>query len=100
MWLSHHRYRQAGVIRLASLALHRGNSWPLQKTLWVFQCEAGNFVMLMWVFQLTFMASYPVVLALVTSLMAVDFFLIKGQNFDIYELYRPEGTYRFAAGWN
>lgn len=46
------------------------------------------------------MASYSIVLAPIAALMAVDFFLIKRQKLDIYELYRPDGIYRFTKGWN
>ena len=50
--------------------------------------------------QLTFMSSYSIVLAPIAALMAVDFFLVKRQKLDIYELYRPDGIYRFTKGWN
>jgi NCS1 family nucleobase:cation symporter-1 len=46
------------------------------------------------------MASYSIVLAPIAALMAVDFFIIKRQKLDIYELYRPDGIYRFSKGWN
>ena len=32
--------------------------------------------------------------------MAFDFFIIKHARVNIYELYRPEGIYRFVGGWN
>ncbi len=46
------------------------------------------------------MASYSIVLAPIAALMAVDFFIVKRQKLDIYELYRPDGIYRFSKGWN
>lgn len=46
------------------------------------------------------MASYSIVLAPIAALLAVDFFIVKRQRLDIYELYRPDGIYRFAKGWN
>jgi NCS1 family nucleobase:cation symporter-1 len=46
------------------------------------------------------MASYSIVLAPVAALMAIDFFVIKKQRLDIYELYKPDGIYRFTRGWN
>ncbi|WOO77095.1 putative permease [Vanrija pseudolonga] len=49
---------------------------------------------------LTFMASYSIVLAPIAALMAFDFFVIKGRKYDIYELYRPDGIYRYFGGWN
>lgn len=59
---------------------------------WKVLATAGNF--------LTFMSSYSIVLAPIAALMAVDFFLVKRQKLDIYELYRPDGIYRFTKGWN
>jgi len=59
---------------------------------WKVLATAGNF--------LTFMSSYSIVLAPVAGLMAVDFFFVKRQKLDIYELYRPDGIYRFSKGWN
>ena len=50
--------------------------------------------------QLTFMASYSIVLAPIAALMAFDFFVIKHARIDIYQLYRPTGIYRFTGGWN
>ncbi|RXK38901.1 uracil transporter FurD [Tremella mesenterica] len=49
---------------------------------------------------LTFMSSYSVVLAPIAVLLAIDFFVVKKQKVDIYELYRPDGIYHFTAGWN
>jgi hypothetical protein len=46
------------------------------------------------------MASYSIVLAPIAALMAFDFFIIKHARINIYELYRPEGIYRFTGGWN
>lgn len=46
------------------------------------------------------MASYSIVLAPIAALMAFDFFIIKREKLDIYELYKPRGIYRFARGWN
>ena len=46
------------------------------------------------------MASYSIVLAPIAAIMAVDFFVVKRQKLDIYELYRPDGIYRFSKGWN
>ncbi|CAD6580716.1 MAG: hypothetical protein TREMPRED_002824 [Tremellales sp. Tagirdzhanova-0007] len=59
---------------------------------WKVLATAGNF--------LTFMASYSIVLAPIAAIMAVDFFVVKRQKLDIYELYRPDGIYRFSKGWN
>jgi nucleobase:cation symporter-1, NCS1 family len=50
--------------------------------------------------QLTFMASYSIVLAPIAALLAVDFFIVKNRKLDIYELYRPRGIYYFNKGWN
>ncbi|WVQ82454.1 hypothetical protein IAT38_004583 [Cryptococcus sp. DSM 104549] len=49
---------------------------------------------------LTFMSSYSIVLAPIGVLMAFDFFVVKHQRLDIYELYKPRGIYRFDKGWN
>lgn len=49
---------------------------------------------------LTFMSSYSIVLAPIAMLMVVDFFIIKKCKYDIYELYRPHGIYRYIGGWN
>jgi hypothetical protein len=46
------------------------------------------------------MSSYSIVLAPIAALMAIDFFVVKHQKLDIYELYKPEGIYRFSRGWN
>jgi hypothetical protein len=59
---------------------------------WKVLATAANF--------LTFMASYSIVLAPLAALMAVDFFVVKRQRIDIYQLYRPHGIYRFTKGWN
>jgi len=59
---------------------------------WKVLATAGNF--------LTFMSSYSIVIAPVAALLTVDFFIVKRQKLDIYELYRPDGIYRFAKGWN
>lgn len=58
----------------------------------VLECPADS--------QLTFMASYSIVLAPIAAMMAFDFFIIKHGKLDIYELYKPHGIYRFAKGWN
>ncbi|KAK8866184.1 hypothetical protein IAR55_001335 [Kwoniella newhampshirensis] len=49
---------------------------------------------------LTFMSSYSIVLAPIAAIMAVDFFFVKKSKVDIYELYKPDGIYRFSKGWN
>ncbi|WVR06127.1 hypothetical protein IAU60_003157 [Kwoniella sp. DSM 27419] len=59
---------------------------------WKVLATASNF--------LTFMASYSIVLAPIAALMAVDFFYVKKGKIDIYELYKPNGIYRFTGGWN
>ena len=46
------------------------------------------------------MSSYSIVLAPIAALLAVDFFVVKKMRLDIYELYKPDGIYRFAFGWN
>jgi NCS1 family nucleobase:cation symporter-1 len=50
--------------------------------------------------QLTFMSSYSIVLAPLAGLMAVDFFIVKKGKYDVYELYKPDGIYRYFGGWN
>jgi NCS1 family nucleobase:cation symporter-1 len=59
---------------------------------WKVLATAGNI--------LTFMSSYSIVLAPVACLLTVDFFLVKGQKLNIYELYKPDGIYNFSKGWN
>ncbi|KGB79113.1 uracil transporter FurD [Cryptococcus deuterogattii 99/473] len=59
---------------------------------WKVLATASNF--------LTFMASYSIVLAPIAVIMVTDFFLVKKQKVDIYELYKPHGIYRFSKGWN
>ncbi|KAK6906010.1 hypothetical protein I203_106845 [Kwoniella mangroviensis CBS 8507] len=59
---------------------------------WKVLASATNF--------LTFMSSYSIVLAPIAVLMAIDFFVIKQRKIDIYELYKPDGIYRFSKGWN
>lgn len=49
---------------------------------------------------LTFMASYSIVLAPIAMMMVIDFYIVKGQKYDIYELYRPHGIYRYVKGFN
>lgn len=49
---------------------------------------------------LTFMSSYSIVLAPIAALMAFDFFVVKSRKMDIYELYKPQGIYRYIGGWN
>jgi hypothetical protein len=38
------------------------------------------------------MSSYSIVLAPIAAMMAVDFFFVKKRKYDIYELYRPDGS--------
>lgn len=59
---------------------------------WKVLATASNF--------LTFMSSYSIVLAPIAVIMVTDFFLVKKQKVDIYELYKPHGIYRFSKGWN
>ena len=59
---------------------------------WKVLATAANF--------LTFMASYSIVLAPLAALLAIDFFVVKHRRVDIYQLYRPDGIYRFSGGWN
>ena len=46
------------------------------------------------------MSSYSIVIAPIAALLAVDFFFIKHKKLDIYQLYRPDGIYRFWHGVN
>jgi NCS1 family nucleobase:cation symporter-1 len=46
------------------------------------------------------MSSYSIVLAPLAGLMAVDFFIVKKGKYDVYELYKPDGIYRYFGGWN
>lgn len=52
------------------------------------------------VLQLTFMASYAVVIAPISGIMAFDFFFIKKRRVNIYQMYQPDGIYSFYKGWN
>lgn len=49
---------------------------------------------------LNFMSSYSIVLAPMAALLCTDFFIIKKRKLNIYELYKPDGIYRFSKGWN
>lgn len=49
---------------------------------------------------LTFMSSYSVILAPIASLMFFDFFVIKHQRYNVFELYVPHGIYYYSKGWN
>ncbi|KAK8864110.1 hypothetical protein IAR55_001356 [Kwoniella newhampshirensis] len=49
---------------------------------------------------LSFMSSYSIVLAPMGVLLATDFFIVKRQKVNIYQLYQPKGIYRFSKGWN
>lgn len=51
-------------------------------------------------YQITFMASYSIVLAPMAAILAADYFLIKRRNMDIPAMYDPNGRYRYAKGWN
>ena len=46
------------------------------------------------------MSSYSIVLAPLGVILATDFFLIKKQKLNIYELYQPRGIYHYSGGWN
>lgn len=46
------------------------------------------------------MGGYAVFLAPIAGIMASDFWLVKGQNFDIPALYDPFGRYRYWGGVN
>ncbi|ODN78059.1 hypothetical protein L202_05139 [Cryptococcus amylolentus CBS 6039] len=59
---------------------------------WKVLATASNF--------LTFMSSYSVVLAPIAVIMVVDFFFVKKQKLNVYELYKPKGIYRYSKGWN
>ncbi|ORY20788.1 permease for cytosine/purines, uracil, thiamine, allantoin-domain-containing protein [Naematelia encephala] len=48
----------------------------------------------------SFMASYSIVLAPIAMLLSVDFWIVKKSKINIYELYKPDGIYRFTKGWN
>lgn len=49
---------------------------------------------------LTFMASYSIVLAPIAIMMVVDFWIVKGMKYDIYQMYVPKGIYYYTKGWN
>lgn len=59
---------------------------------WKVLASAQNF--------LSFMAAYSVVLAPMAALMVADYFIIKRRKYNVYELYRPRGIYRYWGGWN
>lgn len=59
---------------------------------WKVLASAQNF--------LSFMAAYSVVLAPMAGLMVADYFIVKRRKYNVYELYRPRGIYRYAGGWN
>jgi NCS1 family nucleobase:cation symporter-1 len=59
---------------------------------WKVMNSASNF--------LAFMASYSIVLAPIAILMVVDFYVVKKKKYNIYEMYRPKGIYRYWKGWN
>lgn len=49
---------------------------------------------------LAFMSSYSIVLAPIAMIMVVDYYVVKHQKYDIYEMYKPNGIYRYVKGWN
>lgn len=59
---------------------------------WKILASAENF--------LAFMSSYSIVLAPIAMLMVIDFYIIKKKKFNIYEMYKPHGIYRYTKGWN
>ncbi|EKC97567.1 hypothetical protein A1Q2_08105 [Trichosporon asahii var. asahii CBS 8904] len=59
---------------------------------WKILASAENF--------LAFMSSYSIVLAPIAMLMVIDFYVVKKKKFNIYEMYKPFGIYRYTKGWN
>lgn len=51
---------------------------------------------------ISFMASYSVILCPLSTIMAVDFFIVKGGKYNVVDLYDPKGIYqygRYGVNW-
>jgi nucleobase:cation symporter-1, NCS1 family len=59
---------------------------------WKVLATAGSFI--------SFMGAYSIVLAPIGAILAADFFVVKGQKYNVPELYDPRGIYRFSYGIN
>ncbi|KAK4701025.1 nucleobase:cation symporter-1, NCS1 family, partial [Phenoliferia sp. Uapishka_3] len=59
---------------------------------WKVLDSAGSFI--------SFMASYAIVLAPIAAILCADFWVVKGQKYNVPELYDPRGIYRYTYGVN
>ncbi|GAA5821801.1 hypothetical protein JCM11251_001031 [Rhodosporidiobolus azoricus] len=59
---------------------------------WKVLSSAGSFI--------SFMSSYSIVLAPIAAILAADFYFVKGQKYDVVQLYDFNGIYRYYHGFN